>query len=216
MQLKSTQQQASKPRCIRGFEHINRYWDKTRERYAAKILPGQYYVTCEDELIVTVLGSCVSACIRDRVFGIGGMNHFMLPVGDEQRIAMLNNADESARYGNFAMEKMINDILKQGGNRENLEVKIFGGGKVLRNMNKIDVGEQNIAFVRGYLQIEKLNLLAADLGDIYPRKVVYLPSTGKVWVKKLRGTHNDTVVQRERRYQSEIKQQPVAGDVELF
>jgi len=98
-----------------GFKHINRYWDKTHDSYAAKILPGEYYVTIHDELIVTVLGSCVSACIRDKIFGIGGMNHFMLPVSKGEDISSFNTTGESARYGNFAMEQMINDILKNGG-----------------------------------------------------------------------------------------------------
>lgn len=73
------------PRVLPGFEHINRYWDSVHQAAAAKLLPGEYYVTVEDEIIVTVLGSCVSACIRDPIRGIGGMNHFMLPISQQGR-----------------------------------------------------------------------------------------------------------------------------------
>ncbi len=197
-----------------GFEHINRYWDKTNNIYSAKILPGEYYVTKSEEQIVTVLGSCISACIRDRIRGIGGMNHFMLPEtkGDGSWAGSNNNT--AARYGNYAMEHMINDILKNGGSRENLEVKICGGGKILQRMT--DIGMKNIAFVRTYLSMEGLQLLAEDVGDIYPRKVQYTPFTGKLKIKKLRTLHNETIIERESEYQHEIEDVPVAGEVELF
>src|SRR5215471_8826261 len=110
---------ATPPRPLPGFEHISRYWDPVHHTYAAKLLPGEYYVTVEDEMIVTVLGSCVSACIRDPIRGIGGMNHFMLPAS-QQNVAdkwQYGRMDEAARYGNYAMELLINTILKHGGNR---------------------------------------------------------------------------------------------------
>lgn len=202
-------------KTLRGFSEINRYWDRQRNMYAAKILPGQYYVTVEEELIATVLGSCVSACIRDPAMGIGGMNHFMLPSGEHTGKLMERNSD-AARYGNFAMEKLINDILKHGGRRENLEVKVFGGGKVIEHMTETDIGGKNIRFVREFLATEGFRIVSEDLGDIYPRKVVYEPKTGKVHIKKLRTMHNDTVAKREANYKKEIENKPVAGDVELF
>lgn len=204
-------------RALSGFSGINRYWDRQRLCYAAKILPGEYYVTTHEEIIVTVLGSCVSACIRDPVLRIGGMNHFMLPASadKEARIrASLNS--EATRYGNFAMEQLINDILKHGGRRENLEVKVFGGGQVIRHMTQADIGGRNIAFVKEYLATEGFKLDAQDLGDIYPRKIVYDPMSGKVLVKKLRTLHNDTISQREVGYLRELEQEPVGGDIELF
>ena len=204
------------PLSLPGFEHIKRYWDKATGSIAAKILPGEFYVTVNDEIIVTVLGSCVSACIRDRVFGIGGMNHFMLPVNRNEASQWGGQLEESTRFGNFAMEKMINEILKHGGNRKNLEVKLFGGGKVITGMTTIDVGRRNIDFVREYVQMEELNLVAEDLGDIYPRKVVYNPKTGKVRVKKLRSMHTRTIVERETSYMNQLKTEPPSGDVELF
>lgn len=202
-------------RTLRGFSGINRYWDRQREIYAAKILPGQYYVTVEKELITTVLGSCVSACIRDPAMGIGGMNHFMLPTGDNPAKLMERNSD-AARYGNFAMEKLINDILKHGGRRENLEVKVFGGGKVIEHMTEADIGGRNIRFVREFLATEGLRIVAEDLGDIFPRKVVYDPQSGKVQIKKLRSMHNDTIAKREASYKKELDKKSVSGDIELF
>lgn len=202
-------------KALRGFSEINRYWDRQREIYAAKILPGQYYVTVEKELIATVLGSCVSACIRDPAMGIGGMNHFMLPTGTNPTKLMERNSD-AARYGNFAMEKLINDILKHGGRRENLEVKVFGGGKVIEHMTEADIGGRNIRFVREFLATEGLRIVAEDLGDIFPRKVVYDPQTGKVQIKKLRSMHNDTIAKREASYKKELDKKPVSGDIELF
>lgn len=213
-------QQNAQPRlqrALRGFSTINRYWDRQRNCYAAKILPGEYYVTTHDEIIVTVLGSCVSACVRDPELRIGGMNHFMLPasadMGPASRVS-LNS--EATRYGNFAMEQLINDILKNGGRRENLEVKVFGGGKVIQHMTQADIGGRNIAFVREYLATEGFRVSAEDLGDVYPRKIVYDPMSGKVLVKKLRSMHNDTITRREVGYLQELEQEPVSGDIELF
>jgi len=160
-------------KCLAGFSHINRYWDKQNEIISAKILPGQFYVTKENEAIVTVLGSCISACIRDPLSGVGGMNHFMLPADNSGKDTKLS---ESARYGNFAMEMLINEILKNGGKKQNLEVKIFGGGKILRNMT--DVGERNIEFAITYIKTEGLKLISSDVGSPHPRKVYYFPDSG--------------------------------------
>jgi chemotaxis protein CheD len=201
---------------VAGFEHINRYWDRDHEIIAAKILPGEYYVTHENELITTVLGSCISACIRDRESGIGGMNHFMLPETNASKFKRGGEAlvDNANRYGNYAMEHLINTILSNGGKRKNLEVKVFGGGKIIPTLT--DVGTKNIDFVLDYIDQEGLKLLSQDLGDIYPRKVIYFPQTGKVGMKKIQDLHNDTIVQRERQYFNSLKNAPVEGDVELF
>lgn len=214
---------AGRPDLMPSYDHVKRYWDPTRNINAAKILPGEYYVTTEREVITTVLGSCVSACVRDPVFGIGGMNHFMLPSGRADASDSWNaTMGASARYGNVAMEHLITDIQKFGGVRENLEVKITGGGRILANMT--DVGRRNIQFVREYIRIEGLRLLGEEVGDIYPRKVVYWPLTGRVQVKKLRSMHNNTLVEREQQYMKEIEQPAPApaedfsesGDIELF
>jgi len=204
------------PKVLRRFSHINRYWDPYQEVYAAKILPGQYYVTLHGEMIVTVLGSCVSACIRDSIFGIGGMNHFMLPNsgGSRDRGALIQSTDNAARYGVHAMELLINEILKNGGQRKNLEVKITGGGRMIANIS--DIGQQNIDFVREFIDIEGLSIAAEEVGDIYPRKVYYYPATGKVRVKKLRTMHNETIASRETEYMMDLRKKSDRGDIELF
>ena len=203
------------PRPLPGFSAIKRYWDRRLNMAAAKILPGEYYVTREDEVITTVLGSCVSACIRDRVFGIGGMNHFMLPESEHGGWGGADDMTSTAtRYGNYAMEHMINDILKYGGHRRNLEVKLFGGGRIINGSS--NVGERNIEFARCYLRTEGLPVLSQDLGDVYPRKILYFPATGRVRVKKLKHMHNDTLIQREQAYRRDLEQSPVSGEIELF
>jgi chemotaxis protein CheD len=201
---------------ITGFEHVNRYWDRDREMIAVKILPGEYYVTHDNELITTVLGSCVSACIRDKELGIGGMNHFMLPVSNYGQLKQSNESivGIATRYGNYAMEHLINTILSNGGKRKNLEVKVFGGGKILPTLT--DVGMKNIDFVLDYIDQEGLKLLSHDLGDIYPRKIIYFPQTGKVGMKKIKDLHNDTIAQRERKYFNSIRNINVESEVELF
>ncbi len=191
----------------------NVYYDRTFDCDAAKILPGEYYFTNKDMLIVTVLGSCVAACIRDRVSGLGGMNHFMLPDGGGDSD---NPVSASMRYGTYAMEVLINQLLKSGARRENMEAKVFGGGAVLRGFTAINVGERNAEFVLKYLKAEKMRITAEDLNDVYPRKVYFFPRTGKVLVKKLMQVHNDTLAKREQDYASKLKTNTVAGDVELF
>ncbi|MBD8530443.1 MULTISPECIES: chemoreceptor glutamine deamidase CheD [unclassified Massilia] len=189
----------------------NVYYDRTFDCDAAKILPGEYYYTGKNMLIVTVLGSCVSACIRDRVTGLGGMNHFMLPDGGDS-----GPVSASMRYGSFAMEVLINDLLKAGARREHLEAKVFGGGAVLRGFTAMNVGERNAAFVMQFLKMERIPVLAEDLNDIHPRKVYFFPKTGKVLVKKLMQTQNDTVAKRELDYARRLKVEPVGGAIDLF
>lgn len=201
------------PLALPQFAHINRYWDRVNNLVAAKILPGQYYVTLRGEAVTTVLGSCISACVRDRVLGVGGMNHFMLPADNDGRVGGVEPTDAN-RYGNYAMEALINDILKAGGRRDNLEIKIVGGGRILENMTNI--GNMNIEFVRAYIKTEGLKLIGEDVGDIFPRKVMYLPAEGRMRVKKLRSLHNNTIIERETQYSSTLASEKVGGDVELF
>jgi chemotaxis protein CheD len=203
------------PTPLNGFEHINMFWDRKHNVHTAKILPGEYYVTKGNEAIATVLGSCVSACIRDNVAKIGGMNHFMLPLSADLKLD-INVVSTATRYGNFAMEHLINDILKHGGKRQNLEVKVFGGGKVVQSMSSTNVGEKNIQFVKDYLLLEGIPILSQDVGDTCPRKVLYYPSTGKVKIKRLQSIHNDTLTRRDQQYFDSIKSDPVKGDVEIF
>jgi len=209
MALSSDKHRLHQP--LSKFKDIKRYWDKTHDCVAAKILPGEYYVSATNELITTVLGSCISVCIRDPKNGVGGMNHFMLPTDKNVNEDILSDA---ARYGNYAMEHLINDIIHYGGERKNLEFKVFGGGKVLDM--KMDIGKKNIAFVFEYLQTESFKVTSEDVGDVYPRKVIYFPMTGVARIKKLKKLHNQTIISRENRYLDEIKKKPVSGDIELF
>lgn len=204
------------PSVLPGFGHINRYWDKQRNSIAAKILPGEFYVTNSDEMIVTVLGSCISACIRDVEKGIGGMNHFMLPSkGIHASEGWGSSVSSAARYGNWAMEFLINEILKLGGTRRNFEIKIFGGANVMSQLN--DIGERNIAFVRKYIYEENFELAASDVGGSFARKILYFPKTGAVKMRKIREVQNDTILQREINYSHKLNDKSSSsGGVELF
>ena len=197
-----------------GFvEHLagNRYFDRQFEVEAVKVLPGEYYVTATNVVLVTVLGSCVSACIRDRDKGVGGMNHFMLADGGGREIL-----SASARYGTYAMEILINHLLKMGARKSALEAKVFGGGRVLSSLSSSQVGENNSSFVTDFLAMEGIPVVAKDLLDVHPRKVYYFPTSGRVLVKKLRRMHNDTLMRREKEYAARLTEAPVSGDIELF
>ncbi|WP_027469234.1 chemoreceptor glutamine deamidase CheD [Deefgea rivuli] len=189
------------------------YYDRNFETAAVKILPGEYYVTPREMLLVTVLGSCVAACIRDPVSGIGGMNHFMLPESAEDR-ASVNGL--STRYGTHAMEVLINQLLKLGAKKSRLEAKVFGGGNVLRGFTVSNVGLQNAEFVKRFLSLEQIPIVAEDLLDIFPRKVYFFPQTGRVLIRKLKAVHNNTIVEREKNYGARLTHLKDGGDVELF
>jgi chemotaxis protein CheD len=193
-------------------EAKNRYFDAQFKQTAVKLLPGEYYVARQDLVLVTVLGSCVSACIRDYQNGVGGMNHFMLPEGASDPVGL------PARYGVYAMEVLINQVLKSGGRRDRLEAKVFGGGNVLRGFSANTVGERNAAFVLRFLADEQIRLVAKDLLDSCPRKVYYFPASGRVLVKRLERLHNDTLLERERDYSARLGGSSGApsGEVELF
>ena len=191
----------------------NLYYDRSAKLDAAKILPGEYYVTGRNMVLATVLGSCVAACIRDCHSGVGGMNHFMLPDNIADAGSPLSS---SARYGTYAMEILINQLARLGARRANLEAKVFGGGNVLRGFTAANVGQRNADFVLEFLATEKIRVVAQDLVDIYPRKVHYFPMSGKVMVKKLRNIHNDTIFERESDYGSRLRKSKVEGAVELF
>jgi chemotaxis protein CheD len=190
-----------------------RYFDKKFSVEAAKILPGEYYATDKDMLLVTVLGSCVAACIRDVRLNVGGMNHFMLPRSEQDP---KNPVSMSARYGTFAMEILINQLLKMGARRETMEAKVFGGGNVLRGFSINSIGESNASFVTEYLKAEGIHVAANDMLGIFPRKIYYFPASGRVLVKKLRDLHNQTIVERESEYNNRLRNVDVSGDVEFF
>lgn len=161
----------------------NRYFDTHFERPGVKLLPNEFFTTHDDMVLMTVLGSCVAACIHDPYTGLGGMNHFMLP---DDGAEAARTASESMRYGAYAMEVLINELIKAGGRRERFEAKVFGGAAVLSGMTTLNVGDRNADFVRRYLALERIRITAEDLQGNYPRKVVFMPRSGQALVKKLR------------------------------
>lgn len=198
-----------------GFEHFERHWDR-ENGWTVKILPGEYYVSCCEEAISTVLGSCVSACVRDPQRGIGGMNHFMLP--EDATLGANDWLDPAiglaTRYGSYAMESLINDLLKLGASRARLEIKLFGGGQILAAMT--DVGGRNIRFIRNYLAIEGYRVAAEDLGGTQPRKVVYFPLSGRARLRRLRPVENRIISRHEQLYLESLGRHTTGGEVELF
>jgi chemotaxis protein CheD len=170
------------------------YFDREFDAEAVKLLPGEYYVTSRDMVLTTVLGSCVSACLRDTVAGIGGMNHFMLPDGSD---STSRDSTAAMRYGAYAMEVLLNELIKAGARRERLEAKVFGGGAVLANMTMLNIGERNADFVLRYLQLEHVRIAAQDLRGDLPRRINYFPATGRVTVRKLVKQNDVLVIQRD-------------------
>ncbi|MGB0835967.1 MAG: chemoreceptor glutamine deamidase CheD [Psychrobium sp.] len=189
------------------FRHIRQFWMPKRRRVAVKVVAGDYYVTEQDEVICTVLGSCVSTCIRDTQTGIGGINHFLLPDSDCDILSSSN------RYGVFAMEQLINAIIKYGGRRENFEIKIVGGGNMMTGVN--DIGQRNIAFVQQFLETEGLVVKAMDVGGNQARRIQYIAKTGQLMVQKLKEGSNARTVALELESQRSIQKQ-TDDDVELF
>lgn len=201
--------------ALPGFDHIGRFWDGANNTCAARLLPGEYYVTRNEEMITTVLGSCVSACVRDPIAGVGGMNHFMLPVSLSGESAW-NQLGLETRFGVAAMEQTINELLKIGARRELLEFKLFGGGKIIEGMDTNDVGARNIEFVKLFMIREGFKVIASDLGGPWPRKVNFFPKTGRVMVKRLRGMQTRIVYERERQIAKAPPPATQAGTIELF
>lgn len=183
------------------------FWDAHFKNDAVKVLPGEYFVHDEDLLITTTLGSCIAACLWDRERRIGGMNHFMLPDG----------AGDSGRYGSYAMELLINEMMKRGASRMTMEAKVFGGGAVISGMTSLNVGERNTKFVINYLQTERIPIVSKDVMDIYPRKVCFLPYSGKAMVKRLAPTNTEALVAIDRAAaQKAVPTSTGGGSVDLF
>ncbi len=201
--LQTLKTRARKPGEASFFFH-----DQHFKYNAAKVLPGEYFVSNEDLVIMTVLGSCIAACVWDSRLRIGGMNHFMLPEGA---------GDTSGRYGSYAMELLINEMVKMGSSREYMQAKVFGGGAVISGFTTMNVGERNTKFVLDYLATERIPIVSKDVLDIYPRKVVFFPVTGKAMVKRLAHAHPETLESQERQGSaSRVVQSTAGGSVDLF
>lgn len=185
------------------------YADHHFQYDAVKVLPGEYYVSNEDLVVMTVLGSCIAACIWDGKARTGGMNHFMLPEGD--------GGEGSGRYGSYAMELLINEMFKLGARRETMQAKIFGGAQVMAGFTTMNVGERNTQFVLDYLSTERIPVVSQDVLDIHPRKVCFFPVTGKALVKRLAHSHPETLAVEERRGNAAtVARSTAGGSVDLF
>ncbi len=198
------------PPALDGFEGISRSWEPVLGTYCARILPGEFYVTPHDEVLSTVLGSCISACIRVPRLFLGGMNHFMLPAGDNGGTA----TGSEARYGTFAMECLVNELLKRGALRSELEAKIVGGGKMYDS--EAGIGQGNIHFVLRYLSTEGISVIGQDVGGASPRRVQYFPRSGRLRVKKLPSVRMESIDRSERAHLEANVERRRSGGVELF
>jgi chemotaxis protein CheD len=191
------------------------FWDAHFGKEAVKVLPGEFFVHDEDVLVMTTLGSCIAACLWDREKRVGGMNHFLLP---DSGGAGGGAGDASGRYGHFAMDQLIGELVKRGANRSTMEAKVFGGGAVIGGMTSLNVGERNTQFVLEYLRTERITVVSKDVMDVYPRKVCFLPASGKAMVKRLATTNTDALLAQER--QAAARAVPAAanagGSVDLF
>jgi chemotaxis protein CheD len=186
------------------------FYDAHFKNDAVKVLPGEFFVADEDLLVMTTLGSCIAACLWDRDKRVGGMNHFLLPDGS-------GKDGDSGRYGSYAMDLLIGEMVKRGATRSTMEAKVFGGGAVISGMNTINVGERNTAFVLDYLRTERITVVSKDVLDIYPRKVCFLPASGKAMVKRLASANTEALAAQERA--AATRAAPAAGSggsVDLF
>jgi chemotaxis protein CheD len=187
------------------------YFERDFGRHAVKVLPGEYFVAAEDVVLSTVLGSCVSACIWDPTLKIGGMNHFLLPGAGGGNDPL----SESGRYGVFAMEQLINELLKRGARKATLEAKVFGGGHVMKNFTTLTVGSRNAEFVLRFLDTEGIRVVSQDLKDVHPRRVAFFPYSGRALCKHLKQA-DSALIAEEQNYSAALMKKLVAGDVELF
>jgi chemotaxis protein CheD len=196
------------------MEHTSpvRYFDRDFQVDSVKILPGQYYAAAGEGSISTVLGSCVSTCLWDPVERIGGMNHFMLPGGPADAASPWA---VSARFGVYAMEVLINRMVRLGADRRRFVAKVFGGARVVQAFETLDVGAKNSEFVLEFLREEDIQVLAQDLQGVSPRKVHFFPATGKVQMRKLH-LPDDAVQRQEREYLARLADRQRGGDIEIF
>lgn len=198
------------PQPLHNFGHIQRHWDASRKHVIAKILPGEVYVTKNHELISTILGSCIAVCMRDRINKVGGMNHFKLPTAGNK-----TKSSNDANYGLYAMELLINEIMKNGGLRQNLECHVFGGGKVIAAI-KSDIGNKNIAFVNGFLKEERIPVVQRETGGTSGMQVYFHPITGHAYSSRLDEKASAKIKQEEKRYMQQINDEIDSSGITYF
>ncbi|MCQ8897353.1 chemoreceptor glutamine deamidase CheD [Limnobacter humi] len=178
------------------------------------IMPGEHLVSWDPVEIVTLLGSCVAACIYDAHRKIGGMNHFMLP--DIPSVApALTDQTKPLRYGLYAMERVINDLLMMGAKREHLVAKVFGGANMTNTLENQHVGRRNAQFVIEFLRRDKIRVLASDLGGINSRRIRFNTRTNAVRVERV-ASADQLALRQDRQYRDQIQADPVDGEVIFF
>lgn len=188
------------------------YFDPRFASDAVKLMPGEYFAHDERVLLTTTLGSCIAACLWDRRAQVGGMNHFMLPQGGSAAAR-----EASGRYGSYAMELLINELMKRGATRATLEAKVFGGAQLVSGMDLMNIGELNTAFVLDYLQAERIAVVAADVRGSAARKVCFDPARGKAMVKRLARSADDAIAVQDRAAaRREAGAAAAGGSVDLF
>ena len=197
---------------------MNKHYDPHFQKDIITIHPGEYYTSKDDIYIATVLGSCISVALYDIKQGFGGMNHFMLPKSN--RDEPLSSEDEG-RFGNFAMELLINDMINKGSSKQSLRAKVFGGGNVLDAGNsQINMtGINNINFALNYLKAENIPIIVNDTGGIFPRKIYFNPLTSKVYLKRIQksGQSVEQIKQRELEYKLQLQEKKEeAGNIIWF
>lgn len=188
-------QSISKPIVIKSPSHVHKHFDSKLNKMIVTLSPGGLYITNNDELISTVLGSCISVCVRDTVNGIAAMNHFMVPDMSHENSQESN--EELFRYGRYSMDYMLKQLYSLGAVTNMLEVKVFGGGAIISSVG--DVGNDNINFINRYLINHQLISTNQDMGGELPRKVKFFVKTGKVYVKHMRALHKCVVAARENK-----------------
>jgi chemotaxis protein CheD len=197
---------------------MNRHYDPHFKKEIITIHPGEFYTSKEDIYIATVLGSCISVALYDIRLGFGGMNHFMLPKSNRDQPL---SSDDEGRFGNFAMELLINDMINNGSTKQNLRAKVFGGGNVL------DMGEgqanstgiNNINFALKFLKQEGIPIIVNDTGGLFPRKIFFHPLTSKVYLKRIQKSGQSVEQIRNREYEYKIQLQnkkSEAGNIVWF
>jgi chemotaxis protein CheD len=178
------------------------------------IMPGDYFVSWAPAEIATLLGSCVSACVWDSHRKIGGLNHFMLPDSPSEARTLADKT-KSLRYGLYAMECLINDLLTMGAKREHLSAKVFGGANITGVLNNQHVGRRNAEFVIEFLRKDKIKVVASDLGGPHSRRIRFNTQTSAVRVERV-ASANSAALQQEKRYSEKINKDPVNGDIVFF
>lgn len=197
---------------------MNKHYDPHFQKDIITIHPGEYYTSKDDIYIATVLGSCISVALYDIKQGFGGMNHFMLPKSN--RDEPLSSEDEG-RFGNYAMELLINDMINKGSSKQSLRAKVFGGGNVLDagNSQMNMTGINNINFALNYLKAENIPIIVNDTGGIFPRKIYFNPLTSKVYLKRIQksGQSVEQIKQRELEYKLQLQEKKEeAGNIIWF